>query len=252
MLRAILLISGAAATLGATLAVGAGLGAQTVDGLDLTAVRERAQLDPETAKAFEDAVLHRGDKFRTEAEAAAAQAKAGQAAFAASIKTNGAPKGPFDFAAMVASAAGAAAPEDMPRLVAFASLSMPEVSLRQMIADVTRAGGVIVFRGFPANSARRFTASLAHVLPEGPVRANVGVDPRLFRAFDVTSVPAYVVTATGFDLCDGFDCRTALPPHDRIAGNVTLDYALATIGGGGGPAAGVATIYAARLAGTAR
>jgi len=41
-------------------------------------------------------------------------------------------------------------------------------------------------------------------------------------------------------------------PHDRIAGNVTLAYALATIGGGKGPAAHVATVYATRLTGGVR
>ena len=31
-----------------------------------------------------------------------------------------------------------------------------------------------------------------------------------------------MVTATDFDLCDGFDCRTTLPPHDRMDGNVGM------------------------------
>ena len=79
--------------------------------------------------------------------------------------------------------------------------------------------------------------------------AAVGIDPRLFRAFAVDAVPAYVVTATDFDLCDGFDCRTALPPHDRIDGNVTLAHALDTFASGSGPAARVAAIYRARLGG---
>ena len=75
----------------------------------------------------------------------------------------------------------------------------------------------------------------------------VGVDPRLFRTFSVDAVPAYVVTATDFDLCDGFECRTELPPHDRIGGNVTLRHALDAFAAGGGPAAQVAAVYRARL-----
>jgi conjugal transfer pilus assembly protein TrbC len=245
----LLLAAGAAASLGAALAIGANVGAQTVDGLDLNAVRARARLDPNAAAAFEQSVLHRGDRFRAEAGQLAAEVRANQARQSAARRSMGGVSGPFDFDAMIAGAAEGATPDDMPRLIAFASLSMPQAALKQMIADVTRAGGVIVFRGFPANSARRFTAALAHVLPEGRVRANVGVDPRLFRAFGVMAVPSYVVTATGFDLCDGFDCRTVLPPHDRIAGNVTLDYVLATIGNGDGPASQVAKIYAGRLTG---
>ncbi len=249
----LLLAAGGAASLGAILAIGAGVGAQTIDGLDLKAVRAHANLDPNAAAAFEQSVLHRGDPFRTEAEQVAAGARSNVARQSGALRATGGVTGAFDFDAMVAAAAkGATTPDDMPRLIAFASLSMPQTSLRQMIADVSRAGGVIVFRGFPANSAKRFTASLAHVLPQGQVRANVGVDPRLFRAFGVTAVPAYAVTATGFDLCDGFDCRSELPPHDRIAGNVTLGYALATIGDGEGPAAQVAKVYAARLTGAIR
>ncbi|NNM77686.1 type-F conjugative transfer system pilin assembly protein TrbC [Sphingomonas sp. ID1715] len=248
----LLLAAGAIASVGAALAISVGVGAQTVDGLDLGAVRARAKLDPDAAAAFEQSVLHRGDRFRADADLLSAEVRANQARQGGAVRTTVGASGSFDFDAMVAAASQGAGPDDMPRLIAFASLSMPKASLRHMIADVTKAGGVVVFRGFPANSARRFTASLAHVLPEGRVRANVGIDPRLFRAFGVTAIPVYVVTATGFDLCDGFDCRTALPPHDRIAGNVTLDYALATIGGGKGPAAHVATVYATRLTGGVR
>lgn len=252
-MRALLLLAtGAAASIGAALAIGVGVGAQTIDGLDLRKVRARATVDPDAAAAFEQSVIHRGDRFRAEAAQLAGDVRASQPRQSAAVRAVGGTAGPFDFDAMAAGAAEAAAPDDMPRLIAFASLSMPQAALKQMITDVSRAGGVIVFRGFPANSARRFTAALAHVLPEGRIRANIGVDPRLFRAFGVASVPSYVVTATGFDLCDGFDCRTVLPPHDRIAGNATLDYVLATIAEGDGPAANVAQVYADRLTGAAK
>ena len=89
--------------------------------------------------------------------------------------------------------------------------------------------------------------ALARALPDGGARSAVGVDPRLFRAFDVEAVPTFVVTATDFDLCDGFDCRTAVPPHDRMSGNVTLEFALDRFATGGGPAARVAAAYRARL-----
>ena len=82
-----------------------------------------------------------------------------------------------DFDAMVAGSKEQFAPEDAPRLIAFASLSMPAMSLKAMIVDVSRAGGVVVFRGMPGNSARTFTTALAKVLPQGEVRAAVGVDP---------------------------------------------------------------------------
>jgi conjugal transfer pilus assembly protein TrbC len=248
MRAVILLAMSAAATVGVALALGTGIGAQTVDGLDLKAVRERALIDPEAAALFEAQVARRGERFKAEAADLASQAKAGQLRLGPHQARR--PTGEvFDFDAMLSSASVSSdsKEDDLPRLIAFASLSMPDAALRQMIADVSRAGGVVVFRGFPANSAKQFTAGLAKLLPQGSVRANVGIDPRLFRAFDVQAVPTYVLTTGGFDLCDGFDCRTAVPPHDRVAGNVTLDYVLATLAGGAGPAAGAARIYADRL-----
>jgi conjugal transfer pilus assembly protein TrbC len=245
MRRRLPLIAGTAFT-GLLLGLAAVSGAQTVDGLDLAKVRTRAKLSPQEAEALTNVVARRGEALRREAADNAISARAAAVRYA-STKTSGDPAATFDFDGMVAATAKQMAPDDAPRLVAFASLSMPFASLKAMIADVSRAGGVVVFRGLPGNSAKTFTTALAKVLPPGEVKAAVGIDPRLFRAFDVEAVPAYIVTATDFDLCDGFDCRTTLPPHDRMDGNVTLAHALDTFARGDGPGARVAAVYRARL-----
>src|SRR3546814_5785758 len=72
--------------------------------------------------------------------------------------------------------------------------------------------------------------------------ANIGIDPRLFRAFDVQAVPTYVAVSSDFDLCAGFSCRTKVPPHDRMIGNVTVEYALSSFAEGNGPGARVAAV----------
>ncbi|MBS3929423.1 MAG: type-F conjugative transfer system pilin assembly protein TrbC [Sphingomonadales bacterium] len=135
------------------------------------------------------------------------------------------------------------------RVIAFASLSMPAQALRQMMDDVTRAGGVVVFRGLTKGSAKVMTGALGKVLGPGERMDGVGIDPRLFRAFQVSEVPAYVVTATDFDLCSGFDCTSGVPPFDRLNGNVTAEYALRTFATGGGPGARIAAQHLARLTG---
>lgn len=237
---------------GLALGLASGGGAQTVDGLDLAKVRERAKLSPEDAEAFANVIARRGDALKAQAVESAAAAKANTARHASTAAPSGRPGDVFDFDAMVATAGHEAIKsDDAVRLVAFASLSMPAASLRQMIDDVGRAGGVVVFRGFPGNSVKQFTSALARVVPAGGSNA-VGIDPRLFRAFGVTTVPTYVVTSTDFDLCDGFDCTTHVPPHDRMSGNVSLGHALETFAGGGGPSAGVASFYRNRLEGAAR
>ncbi len=248
-MRLPLILAGTAlAITGLALGIAGGGNAQTVNGLDLAKVRERAKLSPEDAEAFTGIVARRGEALRSEAMQSAAQARANGERYAAEVSPSGRPGDTFDFDAMVAASGNEMiSPEDAPRLVAFASLSMPDASLSRMITDVSRAGGVVVFRGFPGNSARRFTGTIARLLPEGAKGAAIGIDPRLFRAFEVTAVPTYVVTSTDFDLCDGFDCRTAVPPHDRMTGNVTAEHALDTFARGGGPGAAVAAVYRDRL-----
>lgn len=249
-MRLPLILAGTAlAITGLVLGIAGGGNAQTVDGLDLAKVRERAKLSPEDAEAFTGIIARRGEALRSEAMRSAAEAHANEERYAADVRPTGRPGDTFDFDAMVAaSGKQMISSDDAPRLVVFASLSMPEASLSRMITDVSRAGGVVVFRGFPGNSAKNFTGALARLLPEGAKGAAIGIDPRLFRAFEVTAVPTYVVTSTDFDLCDGFDCRTAVPPHDRMTGNVTAGYALDTFARGGGPGAAVAATYRDRMA----
>ena len=136
---------------------------------------------------------------------------------------------------------------EAPRFIAFASTSMPPAALRTMIDDVTRAGGVVVFRGLPQNSAKALTAALSKVARPGEPLTSVGIDPRLFRAFGIEAVPTYVVTSSDFDLCDGFDCTTQVPPHDRMTGNVSAAHALETFARGGGPGALLAAQHLAQL-----
>ena len=125
----------------------------------------------------------------------------------------------FDFDRMIADAGEMAEAElaGQPRLIVFASTSMPKAALAAMIADVGKAGGVVVLRGFPQGSAKRLTAALAPIAQESEAIEHVGIDPRLFRAFGIEVVPTYIVAASDFELCDGFDCTTNVPPHDRMS-----------------------------------
>jgi conjugal transfer pilus assembly protein TrbC len=221
--------------------------------LDLAAIRAKAQSDAGEAKALAAGARTRAKALLEQVDATADQAKAhGEMYVQASPTSAPQPSDPiFDFDKMVA-AAGTAAKGDLgeaPRFIAFASLSMPPQALRDMITRVNAAGGVVALRGFPAGSAKALTEALGKVALDQEQMGSVGIDPRLFRAFNVTAVPTYVVASTDFDLCDGFDCQTEVPPHDRLSGNVTADFALETIARGGGPAARMAAQYLTRLKG---
>jgi conjugal transfer pilus assembly protein TrbC len=241
-----------AVSLLASAAAFAGAAAQTADqGLELEAIRARAAQEAGEAEALAASARARAEQLARDARTSAAEAEAHGRRFA-SEAAKGARPNPaqtFDFDAIVADA-GAMAGEGMgeaPRFVAFASTSMPPAALRAMIDDVTRAGGVVVLRGLPNNSAKALTAALSKVARPREQLTNVGIDPRLFRAFGVVAVPTYVVTGSDFDLCDGFDCVTAVPPHDRMTGNVSAAYALETFARGGGPGALIAAQHLARL-----
>jgi conjugal transfer pilus assembly protein TrbC len=213
--------------------------AQTVDGLDLEAIKRRAAAMQGDADVFAEHVRGRGDAFREEAVAVQAKATGNLVNLAkADLPMNG--DGAFDFDEIIKGEA--------PQFIAFASLSMPVPALRQLVADTSKAGGVVVFRGFPGNSMKQFSAMLAKVVNEKDQLANVGIDPRLFRAFDVQAVPTYVAVSSDFDLCSGLACKTVVPAHDRITGNVSVRYVLDTFVAGRGPGAGVSSVALRNMA----
>ena len=55
------------------------------------------------------------------------------------------------------------------------------------------------------------------------------------------------MVASDFSPCDGFDCSDNLPPHDRIAGNLSVAHVLETFVEGRGPGAAQARLHLARL-----
>ena len=217
--------------------------AQTVDGLDLEAIKRRSAAMQGDADIFAEHVRNRGDAFREEAVAIQAKSSTNLTSLAkADLPVNG--DGAFDFDEIIKGASQnvAGTKGDAPQFIAFASLSMPPAALRQLIADTAKAGGVVVFRGFPNNSMKAFSAMLGKVVTDKDQLSNVGIDPRLFRAFNVEAVPTYVAVSTDFDLCSGLNCTTSVPTHDKITGNVSVRYVLDTFVAAHGPGAGVASV----------
>lgn len=221
--------------------------AQTIDGLDLDAVRSRAAAVASDAEAFAAQVKDRGEEFRSEAATVRAGGMENLQRGAQTLLPKGA-EGPANFDELVQGAASNAAVPggEAPQFIVFASLSMPPQSLKPLIADTARAGGVVVFRGFPNNSSKAFVTALSKVVEERDL-PNIGIDPRLFSAFHVEAVPAFVAVSSSFDLCSGFRCETKLPPFDRMAGNVSVNYALTTFAEGNGPGGKIAALALANM-----
>ena len=232
----------------ASIGTGCAVLAQTVEGLDLDAIRARSAKSEQDATALVNEVERRGDAFRKDAQTVQAVALEQMRTIDKASLPRG-PAGAVDFDEMI-HAASANLKENQgtaPQFMVFVSTSMPEQALKRIIADTSAAGGVVVFRGFPGNSGKAFIAALSKVVEKDQQFASIGIDPRLFRAFDVTAVPTMVVSSSDFTPCDGLTCKTTPPPFDRIEGNVTVRYALETFAGENGPGALIARTALANL-----
>lgn len=126
-----------------------------------------------------------------------------------------------------------------------ASLGMPEPSLRRLIEDAHRAGVPVVLRGFAGGSLAETARRIRSVIGDEAdgILGGVVIDPRVFRVFGADEVPVFIATSMSLPECDGLDCSAPPPPHDRIAGNMSLEAALRALaeeGTDGGPGASAA------------
>jgi conjugal transfer pilus assembly protein TrbC len=218
--------------------------------LDLAAIRARASEHQADAEALARQVRMRAEALAEDAQTVRTAAGQTRAAYAASTAPDG-DGGVLDLDAMVRAQAAAerASLGDTPRFIAFVSLSIPPDALKALVADIARAGGISVLRGFPQGDSGTFKRRLAAIWDDGNAASTLGIDPRLFRAFEVEAVPSFVMLGADFVPCDGFDCTSSLPPHDRLAGNVSVAHVLETFAHGGGPGAALAASHLARLEG---
>lgn len=244
----------------AALGVGAAIAQTSVDGLDLEAIDKRAKAGAADLSQFVAGVLERQTKANDDQRAtvevmvdaandkvAALKSRSGKAG----VSPNG-PAG-VDLDALVSDAGQTMNPEarTAPMFIAFASLSMPPESLQRLIADVSKAGGMVVFRGFSPDGGRGFMAALSKAVPQGEA-VHISIDPRLFSAYHVEAVPTYIAASSSFTLCSAPDCWNDPPAFDRLAGNVTTRFALETFRDGHGPGAPVAARALANLDGANR
>ena len=136
-------------------------------------------------------------------------------------------------------------------ILIFASLSVPAASWRQWAHEAARIGAPLVLRGVSAEGMRATVKEIGARL--GGAEAGVAIDPRLFRLFGVTRVPAVVVVPGGVPPCRSRGCaEDPAPPHDRITGNIGLAAALEAVVGEGDAGREVAQALLERLTGDDR
>ena len=136
-------------------------------------------------------------------------------------------------------------------VLVFTSLSVPVASWRQWAREAAGIGVPLVLRGVGEGglpgTAKQIGARL------GDAEAGVAIDPRLFRLFGVTRVPAVVVVPGGVPPCRSRGCADdPAPPHDRVTGNIGLAAALEAVAGEGDAGRAVAQAFLERLTGDDR
>jgi conjugal transfer pilus assembly protein TrbC len=106
-----------------------------------------------------------------------------------------------------------------------------------------QSGVVMVFRGLIGGTLRNTQQFLGELAKEN---VSAIIDPRLFEVFNVELVPTFVVLAKPSQDCEESSCNFT-PNHDRIAGNITLNYALEQFAEGHGDAKSQASEILAKL-----
>lgn len=120
----------------------------------------------------------------------------------------------------------------------FASFSMPDAALKQLLQQGSDLGIPVVFNGFVNNSVTDTEARVRKVYGDDPETSDVThgftIDPTLFKRFQIKAVPTLVATTQTLDTCITAACdNDPVPDHDRVAGNIPLATLMQIIAIGG-------------------
>lgn len=112
-----------------------------------------------------------------------------------------------------------------PGLLVFISLSMPQPTLQRLVEQAARAKASVVLRGLAHGSLRETVAQVQPLI--GARQVAVQIDPQAFDRFAIARVPSFVLVHSGArpESCANGGCAAA-QDFLRIAGDVSLDYAL--------------------------
>lgn len=111
---------------------------------------------------------------------------------------------------------------EVPKLILFVSLSMPEASLKKLAEQAKLTGGVLMFRGLKFG-IKNYRKSMGELKPIAEIGATIQIHPDLFKRFNITAVPTMVITAVPKPGCQTDACAAQ---SAAVSGDVSLDYAL--------------------------
>lgn len=127
------------------------------------------------------------------------------------------------------------------------SLTMPVEALRELSRDVGKAGGKLVIRGLVNNSFPQTLTAARRIFDQKSING-IAIEPQVFRAFKVQTVPVFITAQEPVQPCTGgVDCTSEAPAFDKIAGNISTGEALRQLASRGTGAPKVAREALAKL-----
>ena len=104
-------------------------------------------------------------------------------------------------------------------------------------------------RGFVDGSPAKTMAAARQIFDEDSA-GGLAIDPQVFRAYGVQTVPTFIVATSPVTPCQGgLDCTSDATPNDQVHGNISLAAALRLLAEQGQAAPDVASRALKRLGG---
>ncbi|MCM0609859.1 MAG: type-F conjugative transfer system pilin assembly protein TrbC [Ideonella sp. WA131b] len=130
-----------------------------------------------------------------------------------------------------APAAGMSPGKAGPKVLIFVSFAMPEATLLRLVDQAARAGATLVLRGLVNGSIRDTVTRIQALI--GSRRVAVQIDPEAFDRYGITRTPTFVlaVNGTANEACASRACGSS-QQFAKVAGDVTLKYAIRHLNGG--------------------
>lgn len=105
-------------------------------------------------------------------------------------------------------------------LYIFVSFKLGEKALLSLAQQAKRYGGHLILKGFKEGSYKKTVESLSKIIETS--EEGFSIDPELFENFHVETALTIILAKRSRELEDG----KSSPIHDRIQGNVSVQYAL--------------------------
>lgn len=101
------------------------------------------------------------------------------------------------------------------------SFSMPETTIKRLVAQMREVNGSLVFRGFKDDNLKSMMAKINELKLE---QGSIIIDPTMFTRFNVQQVPTFIIPGAPITTCSEEKCET--PKHIKVTGDVTVNYVL--------------------------